>query len=1026
MKPVTLKMKNFGPFTEETVDFTKPKPMFLITGKTGSGKSMIFDAMSFALYGKYSGNRSSLNLDALRSDFAEMGDESFVEFTFSVHDQNAGNKEILYKVKRSIPYEYINRNGNISKKTSEVDLQKFDQESKKFLPMPFKTSEARTKEIASNIIRLPYTDFNQIVLLPQGKFAEFLTETSSDRENTLKKIFPIEDIENVVEKLKEKSKEYKSKEKEITKRIEEITQNGESANSFKQKLAELEEDISKIENESKIADEKIQKLTDKKAKAEASLEMAKKNEETAERISQLEAQKDEIKGLEEKIGKSKKANGFKIEIERCDSAKKHFEKLQDELQAAGNALKTASEKLKQVSEKASEMDKLSKKNDSDENEIRIIKENLEKIKNLQKSQNEKSKIENAIEEFKQATKENDEKIPKLKAELSEIASIFEIKVEEGQEILTALLEKRHEKESAKNEAETLISQLKKIEDEKKKLSQIESDFLQAKKEADESQKIVEAIKTTIERLEADQKTYEDLQKASVLAKLLKPGCPCPVCGSKDHPAPAVQNGKSLEGEIKVQKDALAEKETVANICKERFQKLQNDKDHQEKAIAELTGALEKELNLEQAELALSDAKNAENKAKEKYEQARKLTRELSEAKKKQEADKEDLNELKTKLEKVLSAIEEQEKNIAGDKNEKPADLESKIEKMRADLESNKAKVEKFEKEKSTAESDVKTNTALKESKRLSMDEASQELNEAKESLKKKISESDFTSEEEIKAQMLSESELSQAETRVSSWKTELASQREVFESTKSDKKIKDIESEIEETSGEIKSIAMENEDSNEKIKELSGEKARTKALLDELEEKSEMHKELLKEGEIYMALYRDLNGETGEKNVFTSWILAMHFAEVVDYANERFLELSGGRYQFKIQKTKEQGKHGLDIAINDSENGDRAPGTLSGGETFQASISLALAMTDVICQHSGGIRLDSLFIDEGFGSLDQESLDKAIAALKKIQEQKMVGVISHVEAMETEIKSHVLVDKIDDEGRSKVKIQNFE
>ena len=211
MRPLTLRMKNFGPFEDETVDFTKPRPMFLITGKTGSGKSMIFDAMTYALYGKYSGSRQKLKQASLRSDFAETGEESYVEFEFSVHDLGGSGRTSTYKVKRIVPYEYKTRTGSISTKAPEVELSKKDPESGEWLPIQFKTNEARTNAIAEDIIGLQFGEFNQIVLLPQGKFAEFLTESSSDREATLKKIFPIDEIESVVDTLKEKNKEYSAK-----------------------------------------------------------------------------------------------------------------------------------------------------------------------------------------------------------------------------------------------------------------------------------------------------------------------------------------------------------------------------------------------------------------------------------------------------------------------------------------------------------------------------------------------------------------------------------------------------------------------------------------------------------------------------------------------------------------------------------------------------------------------------------------------------------------------------------------------
>ena len=157
-----------------------------------------------------------------------------------------------------------------------------------------------------------------------------------------------------------------------------------------------------------------------------------------------------------------------------------------------------------------------------------------------------------------------------------------------------------------------------------------------------------------------------------------------------------------------------------------------------------------------------------------------------------------------------------------------------------------------------------------------------------------------------------------------------------------------------------------------------------------------------------------MNGSNPSKLQFDSWALGVYFEQVVSYASRRFFDISSGRFQFLLDSGGKTGKgyKGLDLLVTDSFTGcTRDPATLSGGETFEASISLALAITDVVQNQNGAVSLDSLFIDEGFGSLDGETLDKAMEILNELQETKMIGIISHVESLQQTVRSRIDVEK---------------
>jgi len=181
-----------------------------------------------------------------------------------------------------------------------------------------------------------------------------------------------------------------------------------------------------------------------------------------------------------------------------------------------------------------------------------------------------------------------------------------------------------------------------------------------------------------------------------------------------------------------------------------------------------------------------------------------------------------------------------------------------------------------------------------------------------------------------------------------------------------------------------------------------------------------MQNNLVSKQKALFALNDDLNGSNAKHIQFQSWALGTFLNDVVSAANNHFMRISDNRFRFVLQTDSDGGRgyKGLELTVSDSYTGkERDSKSLSGGETFMASLSLALALTDVVQQKSGGIKLDSLFIDEGFGSLDNDSLDNAVAILEDVREQRMVGIISHVESLEQVIHSHVQVIKSDSGSR---------
>lgn len=371
----------------------------------------------------------------------------------------------------------------------------------------------------------------------------------------------------------------------------------------------------------------------------------------------------------------------------------------------------------------------------------------------------------------------------------------------------------------------------------------------------------------------------------------------------------------------------------------------------------------------------------------------------------------EINELKeTKA--ALNAISSQNEEY---KKESAQSLEAQIKTLEKEIDVLTQKCRNFEKE---MQSSLNDSAILEE--RLSVltkqFKTEKENLEASEKAKTEaIKNSDFDSEQQILQARITIEELT-------SLKEECAQYADELTAVKTELKAQNAKAEDEpelkkkftELNQKIKLSEQKSEEVKKERTELTNMQTRIKEALKRMEELLSEQKKLRSENEILFALDRDLNGKNPKKIQFDSWILGTFLEDIVTSANIHFAQISGNRFSFTLltDGTKGNSYKGLDLTVYDSFTGkERDSASLSGGETFMASLSLALALTDVVQSRSGSIRLDSLFIDEGFGSLDGESLDNAISILEQIREERMVGIISHVESLETAIPCHVNVKK---------------
>lgn len=946
MKPLKLHLKNIGPFLDETLDFTNLNEMFLVTGKTGSGKTTLFDAMTYALYGNTSGSRELKNFH-LHSDFASSDEESYVDFTFLLN----GNK---YHINRTTSWEYVNRNGKISTKLPKALFQVWNQKLSSWEDFTGTTTQLDQK--IEELIGLTREEFIKIVILPQGSFARFLHENSQERRKTLQKLFPVDIYTDIAQRIADQAKEKLNELDRLEKNLSEA-QKDKLIEDSDNRLCELEKQIALKDRELSSLSEEIKKTSAECEKVNSLLERAVKARTLSQKLASLEEKAEEINLKKTKIDLAEKAAIVYPVLQKYYECKKNFSQI--------NSNKSETEdKVKEASVKKAELEKLIPQNKSDT-------ESLEQKKTLLEKAREHIAPLKELEESKKHFLESFNELFTINKELKDSCIYFENKKSES---------------------------AKKIEERKDLISKTEitaADLLKQKEEK------------------------EINEKAGFLAKTLSEGKPCPVCGSLTHPSCAKLSSFTLDLE-----DRLETENKNLEAQRELLEKEQNEND-------ELLELIEKidELKVQTEDAVNSAIKTAavislqdeikvlQNKISSQSEQNSKdYTLTVKNARSKvfiqfKEKCISSLNNMR-ETNSSLNAISSQNKDYKGESAES---LELQINSFEKEIALLTARINKFEYNLQTS---VKETAVLEE--RLNgltkqFDSAKQELENSEKAKTQAIENSNFSSEEEVLQSRITPEDLT-------SLKQECAQYTEDLTAVKTELKAQNAKSEdepeLKKKYKELNEKINDSEQKSVKLKEERTELTNTQTRIHEaLKRKEELlseQKKLRSENEILFALDRDLNGKNPKKIQFDSWILGTFLEDIVTSANIHFAQISGNRFSFTLltDGTKGNSYKGLDLTVYDSFTGkERDSASLSGGETFMASLSLALALTDVVQSRSGSIRLDSLFIDEGFGSLDGESLDNAISILEQIREERMVGIISHVESLETAIPCHVNVKK---------------
>ena len=1003
MKPLLIKLRNIGPFVNEQIDFSKLENMFLITGNTGAGKTFIFDAMTFALYGSVCGSRGEES-NQLRSKYTDVKDDSeaFVEFSF----ESAGK---IYRVNRTLSYKYVNKNNKEATKDSVVVFEQYNTEQKSFVSFDEQKSQIDAR--IQSIIGLKKDEFSKIILLPQGAFSSFLKENSKDKAETLKKIFPVDSYTSIMEDIREKAKNLKNELDAINNQITNLCQKCDFSEGDKF-LEELKVKKEEIENKQKNNSHELQIIVSDITKLNEEKTQAKEKDEHSQKLNNLLSKKEFYEHIEEKIKKAEKSSVFGEFIRNVELCKKNYEKAKIDFEESKENLNFVSKKYDEIFQQENDFAVLKAETKKMQSEFSVLEEQLKNAKELafyiEKTQSEKQKLEKLKEELNKIDCEITENKNKVNSELSVETVIEQITIE-----ISNLKIKVKDDEQKLNDFKSLQKIIKEIDEKQSELRELNlsKDFLV--KNIENNRKILD------ETLIA-QKNYEMKNASYELAKDLQEGQECPVCGSLNHPKLACSiSGLSFSDKISTYEQNL-------KISQEKAIEIEGQISSVATLISEKS-IQKKELEAQSIEENICEIFENDKVSLEKKEEDiqfyKKIKENLDALEEKYKAKREAIMEQDKIYSSCLATQKEKENNSL--KGLSLEELTQKHSVIQKELEDAELKINNWENACKNIASEKKACEVDNQTKSKYFADSSKNLDDANAVLSEKVSSSEFNNLEEVISCFVEENELIKIKNDLKEYSVSVVEHSAVLEKYKNIRMLSEIETDLQVAQNKKNEMMLEAQNLSNDFQKVIEDYTNFESSFEQYKTLENQRKTTEQKRLPYEKLNNDLNGNNPKKLQFDSWVLGIYFEQVVTYASKRFYDISNGRYNFKIANYENGGKgnskKGLDLLVIDSFNGSERPtSTLSGGETFMASISLALALTDVVQNRNGGIQLDSLFIDEGFGTLDNETLDKALGVLNELQETKMVGIISHVDALQSTIPSIIKVEKTQNGSHIKI------
>lgn len=1020
MKPVELTISAIGPFAEETkLSFERlgAQGLFLISGDTGAGKTTLFDAICFALFGEASG--SNRGVDSMRSDFAKPQTKSFVELTFS----HQGRR---YRVVRNPAYQRPKLRGE-GMTAESADAALYQESGAEQVTLA--TGFTPVKNEIETILGVDAKQFKQISMIAQGEFLKLLYADSTERGNIFRRVFHTDLYAAFQKRLKDAEREKRialeDSEKRLLGYFNEMT--GESLEKEalfggEKLLSAQEKRLQEMEQSLQETDEALTVLEKRMNALERAISEGAETEQLfAKAAAAQQALETQVALLAEKqaetarLKKQRDALDFVSPLEQAwKTAEKTRESWQRSAIENAKKEKQAEETLARLQEEKRLLEEEKPKLEEKRNLLRKLKEDAERVREKETAKQETEWLaaeKNAAEEKIQALQERLTAQKQAQEEWQEQLFMQEKLLLEKQAQEQTIARKREHIESIK----ALLRQKTDIAKREKELQAIQKKYLTA----EGAWQATKAAATQAETLYLRE-------QAGFLAENLAEGAACPVCGATHHPHKAALTENAVtqaewQAKKKHEESANAALRQASEQAKVAGEKLLSAQETFRTGCEKL-GLLVEELQaeLETAEAILKQETTFLAEKQKKITETEALRPEKEKLQERIAETETALAELQKKAEETNTVLQQKQGEYsllqtqlgdmtAAELTEKCTALQEKIslaEKKESYLQEN---LQQNEKKKAHF-------LALRIQAAQESQTAFQTEQKAETAFSDILQEKGFGNRADYAEYLIERTALERAEEENRKFFADLEKQKQLSEmlaESCAKKEQKDVSSLKEERQTLSVAHVAKKQAADEARKQTAVLANLLQNAKKEWQEREQAVQAFLPVSELSRTANGELPGK--EKIAFEQFVQGFYFRKILQAANLRLQDMTEGRYLLlhAEKATNKRSQAGLELEVLDHYTGkSRSVRSLSGGEAFKASLSLALGLSDVIQAHAGGVRVDAMFIDEGFGSLDEQSREQAVQVLQRLSYgNRLVGIISHVSELKESIEKKIIVKK---------------
>lgn len=996
MRPLRLRIEGFGPYARsQEIDFTRleNRPLFLIHGPTGSGKTTILDALSFALFGASSGGERQAK--GLRCDFAPESQLTAVSLDFILRGVN-------YRIFRSPEQLRPKKRGSgTTLRPHEAVMWRLDHPDQENPAKVLASGFKDVTECCQNLLGFNQDQFRQVVVLPQGRFRRLLIADSKEREDILAVLFETDIYHQITEGLKKRATGFDEKIRLERQRAQTILEQAwvEDGEALKNLSTSASRDLQEGQAKLKQLQEEQAKARQAQDAGRAANSRLQEQQDSSKALAELKTRAEAMERQRQRLAKAVKAAGLQDAVKLATDAANQTQKAHQQTQVKQQEL----EQAKQALQKADEALNVQQAKEPQRQQARS---ELEKLIGLEQDATALAQAQTRLQALQQAAGQASRAAQEKAAELEALQKQQEAvaaRLEQARNLASLVDGRRAQADQAARQADDAAS-LVKIRMEHQQATRA---LTLAEKSLKKAEQTAAQTKITEQALDAAWRTGQ----AAVLAASLQPGEPCPVCGSAKHPAPAGQTGHTPTTEQVDQARVDADK---AAVQAETARQTRGEAVHKAETLAEKLASLGKSLGraaetpLEQLQKAagetaasLAEAMSAAQGLAGLDQQAAALQGQLAqtqvqsdEATKQADQAKADLASQQAVTDERLARLPE---NLRA-----PGALQNTRKSVRENMETQELALDQARQAQANAATNLAAAKAAHKAAMQAAAQATEANAKARDALTQRLKQAGFADEQDLHQARLDDQAIAELEQGIKEFEAnmEAASQRKERADKAAAKDSPPDLMALEQSANQAEALANE---AAAQTGRLAQRLSQIEAWLTGLAKSAENLAELDRRFGVAGSLAEAASGKNNLGMSLQRFVLASLLDEVLEAASRRLILMSQGRYYLRRDQDRQDRRKaaGLDLLVYDDHHGTERPvHTLSGGESFLASLALALGLAEVVQARAGGIQLDTIFIDEGFGSLDSEALDLAMQALADlIDGGRMVGVISHVEEL---------------------------